>query len=153
MQTAQSPRRRRLPARFLTSSQREEPPRFTKVVATIGPASEDLIVELVEAGMSVARLNFSHGSADDHRRRMEKIREASTALMTPVAVLADLPGPKMRTGMFPGDAIALHDGDVVQVKPGQGMAGPGEVLVGVDDLLEAVEPGHRIVLADGQVLL
>ena len=153
MQTAQSPRRRRLPARFLTSSLRVDPPRFTKVVATIGPASEDLIVELVEAGMSVARLNFSHGSADDHRRRMEKIREASTALMTPVAVLADLPGPKMRTGMFPGDAIALHDGDVVQVKPGQGMAGPGEVLVGVDDLLEAVEPGHRIVLADGQVLL
>ena len=80
MQTAQSPRRRRLPARFLTSSLRVDPPRFTKVVATIGPASEDLIVELVEAGMSVARLNFSHGSADDHRRRMEKIREASTAL-------------------------------------------------------------------------
>jgi len=153
MQTAQSPRRRRLPARFLTSSQRVDHPRFTKVVATIGPASEDLIVELIEAGMSVARLNFSHGTPDEHRRRMKKIRAASAQRMTPVAVLADLPGPKMRTGTFADGAIQLAVGQEVRMRPGSHEAAPGEVNINVDDLLEAVHPGHRVLLADGQVLV
>ena len=85
---------------------------------------------------------------------MEKIRAASTERMTPVAVLADLPGPKMRTGMFPeGRDPAEHDGDVVAASGLATMAAPGEVNINVDDLLEAVQPGHRIVLADGQVLV
>ena len=153
MRSAQLSRRRRLPARFLSARARAVPPRYTKVVATIGPASEDRLEELIDAGMTVARLNFSHGTADDHRSRMAKIRAASARRMTPVAVLADLPGPKMRTGMFPDGGIELEEGDVVRVRPGNGMAEPGEVFVGVDGLLDAVRAGHRIVLADGQVLL
>lgn len=152
--TAAVARRRRLPARFLPRRTRaREIPRFTKIVATIGPASEDRLGELIDAGLSVARLNFSHGTPDEHRRRMEKIRAASTHRMTPVAVLADLPGPKMRTGMFPGGKVELALDQEVRLKPGQGEAGPGEVYIGVDDLLEAVKPGHRVSLADGQVLV
>lgn len=149
-----APRRRRLPARFLpTPAVEREKPRYTKIVATIGPASEDHLGELIDAGLSVARLNFSHGSAEEHRRRMQKIRAASTDRMTPVAVLADLPGPKMRTGFFPEGSIDLKVGDQIRMKPGQEEAAPGEVYIGVDDLLEAVKPGHRVSLADGQVLV
>ena len=147
-------RNQRLPARLLPSVLRSKhETRFTKIVATIGPASENCLGELIDAGLSVARLNFSHGTADEHRRRMRLIREASAHKMTPIAVLADLPGPKMRTGFFPDGSIQLAEGDVVRVRPGQAEAAPGEVYVGVDDLLEAVEVGHRISLADGQVLL
>ncbi len=148
-----SSRLRRLPARFLPPLRRSEPSRHTKIVATIGPASEGRLDELIDAGMSVARLNFSHGTADEHRERMRGIREASARRMTPIAVLADLPGPKMRTGRFPGGAIELTPGQVVRVRPGREEAPVGEVFVSVDDLLDEVEPGHRIVLADGQVLL
>ena len=84
---------------------------------------------------------------------MAKIRAASEDRMAPVAVLADLPGPKMRTGYFPDESIELEPEQTVRVRPGREVAAPGEVFVGVDDLLEAVRPGHRIVLADGQVLL
>ena len=153
MRTAPLARKKRLPGRFLSSRARAVPPRYTKIVATIGPASEDRLEELIDAGLAVARLNFSHGTPDEHRSRMAKIRKASAQRMTPIAVLADLPGPKMRTGLFPDGGIELEEGDVVRVRPGQEMAEPGEVYVGVKDLLEAVEPGHRIVLADGQVML
>ena len=73
--------------------------------------------------------------------------------MTPVAVLADLPGPKMRTGTFPEGAIQLSVGQEVRMRPGSHDAAPGEVNINVDDLLEAVHPGHRVLLADGQVLV
>ena len=151
---AKRDRSQRLPIHLLPSERRHrEATRFTKIVATIGPASEGRLEELIDAGLSVARLNFSHGTPDEHRRRMALIKAASAHKMTPIAVLADLPGPKMRTGMFPDGKIVLNEGDVVRVKPGQAMAEPGEVYVGVEDLLEAVEVGHRISLADGQVLL
>ncbi|MEM1448454.1 MAG: pyruvate kinase [Planctomycetota bacterium] len=153
MRTAETPRRRRLPPRFLSTRERAESPRHTKIVATIGPASEDRLGELIGAGLAVARLNFSHGTPDEHRRRVEKIRAASALHMTPVGILADLPGPKMRTGTFPEGSIDLAEGDVVRVRPGSDEAAAGEVFVDVDDLTEAVEPGHRIVLADGQVVL
>lgn len=145
--------RRRLPERFLAPPGGGfAHPRFTKIVATIGPGSEDRLVELIDAGLAVARLNFSHGTHDDHRRRMEKIRAASAERMTPLAVLADLPGPKMRTGTFPDGPVELVEGQRFVVRVGSGDAAPGEVNVDVEDLLEAVEPGHRISLADGQVL-
>ncbi|MEM6674325.1 MAG: pyruvate kinase [Planctomycetota bacterium] len=153
MHTAERPRTRRLPKRFLPTRERAEPPRFTKIVATIGPASEDRLEELIDAGLAVARLNFSHGTPDDHRRRMDKIRAASAQRMTPIAVLADLPGPKMRTGRFPDGSVDLAEGDVVRVRSGGGMAEEGEVFVEVDGLVDDVHPGHRIVLADGQVVL
>ena len=124
---------------------------LTKVVATIGPASEDLVGELIDAGLSVARLNFSHGTDEDHRRRVIKIRAAAQERLMAIGILADLPGPKMRTGSFKEGSINLAEGETVRLRAGDGEAVDGEVLVNVNDLAEKVQAGHRIYLADGLV--
>ncbi len=129
------------------------PPALTKVVATIGPASENRVAEMIQAGMSVARLNFSHGTQEEHALRISKIREVSADLGAAIAILGDLPGPKMRVGRFPEGSIELAEGDVVMVRSGDGMSTDNEVLIDVKGLSTRVEPGHRIVLADGQVEL
>lgn len=126
---------------------------YTKVVATIGPATEDLVGELIDRGLSVARLNFSHGEPDEHRRRVAKIRAAALDRMEPIGILADLPGPKMRTGFFSGGKVELFEKELVRVRSGDGQAIAGEVLINVPDLASSVHPGHRVFLADGQVEL
>ncbi|MEE8467202.1 MAG: pyruvate kinase [Planctomycetota bacterium] len=126
---------------------------FTKIVATIGPASEDRLEEMIDAGLSVARINFSHGTLEDHERRIAKIREAAQDRMVALGILADLPGPKMRTGVFAAGGVNLVEGETVVLRSGSGMAEPGEVLVDVPDLHLALQPGHRVALADGQVEL
>ena len=123
----------------------------TKVVATIGPASEDIVGQLIDVGLTVARLNFSHGTDDDHRRRVQKIRAAAQERLTAIGILADLPGPKMRTGSFPEGFITVEEGEKMRLRSGSGQAIAGEILVNVDDLAEHVHPGHRIFLNDGQV--
>ena len=125
----------------------------TKVVATIGPASEDRVGALIDAGMTVARLNFSHGSEEEHRRRVDLIREAARERMTAVGILGDLPGPKMRTGTFPEGSIRLQDGETVEVRAGRELAARDALFVDVADLVVAVQPGHRILVADGMVEL
>src|SRR2546423_2740888 len=89
--------------------------RRTKIVATIGPASRDpeVLVRMVEAGMDVARLNFSHGSAEEHEETAQLVRQAAGRAGRQVAVLQDLPGPKLRIG-------GLRDG-IVELKPGDPM--------------------------------
>ncbi len=126
---------------------------LTKVVATIGPASEDRVGELIDAGLSVARLNFSHGTEEDHRRRVQKIRVAAQERLTAIGILADLPGPKMRTGSFAQGRINLEEGETVRLRSGSGQAIAGEILIDVPSLSEYVLPGHRIFLNDGQVEL
>jgi pyruvate kinase len=126
---------------------------YTKVVATIGPESEDRIGEMIDEGLAVARLNFSHGTVEDHLRRMTKIRAAARERMTPIGILADLPGPKMRTGTFRGGRIDLVEGETIRVRSGTGEALAGELRVEVPDLHQALAPGHRVFLADGQVML
>src|SRR3954468_16076131 len=83
--------------------------RRTKIVATLGPASSspDVVRQLIQAGMDVARLNFSHGSHDDHARQIATLRALSRELDTPVTILQDLQGPKIRIGQLPGGAITL----------------------------------------------
>ena len=122
----------------------------TKVIATIGPASEERIGELIDAGMSVARINLSHGSEEDFLRRVARIRRESDARMRAIGILSDLSGPKLRMGRFEGGARELADGERVRVRQGSGVAGGGEILFDFAGFLEAVRPGHRIVLADGQ---
>jgi pyruvate kinase len=125
----------------------------TKVVATVGPASEDRIGELIEAGMSVARINFSHGSEADFLRRVQKIRREADARVTAVGILTDIQGPKMRLARFEGGMRDLENGEVVRVRRGNGVSASGEVLFDFGGFAEALAPGHRIVLADGQVEL
>ena len=123
----------------------------TKVIASIGPASEGRIGELLDAGMSVARINFSHGTHDDHRRRVEGIRTAAEERGRAVGILADLNGPKMRLGTFPEVSLELSKGEQYRVIEGPGPAEPGEIPFDFGGFVDAVEPGHRAFLADGGV--
>src|ERR671916_2704450 len=87
--------------------------RRTKIVATIGPASRDpeVLVRMVEAGMDVARLNFSHGTAEEHAETARRVRDAAGRAGRQVAVLQDLPGPKLRIGKLRGDVVEFKPGD------------------------------------------
>ena len=129
--------------------------RHTKIIATMGPAisSSAIVASMVDAGMDVARLNFSHGTHEDHRRYAEWVREAAAIAKRPVAILQDIQGPKIRTGTFTGGAFELNQGDEVRVRRGDGKAEPGEILIDYDYLLEDVGAGDLIVLADGLLRL
>src|SRR3712207_2263525 len=89
--------------------------RRTKIVATIGPASREpeVLVRMVEAGMDVARLNFSHGSAEEHAEVAQRVRDAANRAGRSVAILQDLPGPKLRIGKLRGGIAELKPGDGV----------------------------------------
>ncbi len=123
----------------------------TKIVCTIGPSSNtpEQICGLIENGMSIARLNFSHGSHDEHAAMIAAIREASRKTERPVAILQDLCGPKIRVGEIPGDGLMLIAGQelvlTTDVKPAQG----NRVSVSLGDLPNQVRSGDRILLADG----
>lgn len=135
-----------------TSASAAEPSRI-KIVATIGPASEGRIDELLQAGVSVARVNFSHGTPDEHRRRVDLLRRAARRAGRPLGILADLPGPKLRLARFAGGAREMSRGEIVRIRQADGIAGPGEVFFNFGGFLEAVAPGDRMVLADGQCVL
>jgi pyruvate kinase len=89
--------------------------RRTKIVATIGPASREpeVLVRMVEAGMDVARLNFSHGNNELHAENAERVRAAASAAGRQVAILQDLPGPKLRVGAIENDIAELRRGDTL----------------------------------------
>ena len=98
--------------------------RRTKIVATIGPASRDpeVLVRMVEAGMDVARLNFSHGTAEEHAEVAQRVRQAAGRAGRQVAVLQDLPGPKLRIGRLRDDVAELGVGDRLTFVCGNGTA-------------------------------
>jgi len=129
--------------------------RRTKIVATLGPASQDeqTITELVQAGMNVARLNFSHGTEAEHASRIELIRRISKELELPVTILQDLQGPKIRTGVLSKESVQLLAGQslVLTTKPVIG----DDRLISVDypGLVDSVKPGSRILLDDGNLEL
>jgi pyruvate kinase len=126
--------------------------RRAKIVCTVGPAVEtpEGIRNLIEAGMDVARLNFSHGSHADHGRRAELIRAVSAELGKPVALLQDLCGPKIRTGTV-GPAN-LTNGETVELIAGQ-IGDDHTIAVDYDNLASDVRADDRILLSDGQVEL
>ena len=109
--------------------------RRTKIVATIGPASRDpeVLVRMVEAGMDVARLNFSHGTAELHAETAQRVRDAAGRAGRPVAILQDLPGPKLRIGALRDDTAELAAGDCVTFVCGNGSP-PGDARAHVDRL-------------------
>src|SRR5580692_6886551 len=89
--------------------------RRTKIVATIGPASREpqTLLRMVQAGMDVARLNYSHGTLDEHAETIGRVRDAAGRAGRPVAILQDLPGPKLRIGPLRDDVVELRSGDRV----------------------------------------
>jgi pyruvate kinase len=130
--------------------------RHTKIVATIGPASRDreTLVRMVAAGMDVARLNFSHGTAEEHAETARRVREAAGRAGRPVAVLQDLPGPKLRIGPLVDDIAELKPGDkVVFCCDDEGLGTAKRMLVARPELIGAMLPGDVMYLADGAVRL
>jgi pyruvate kinase len=131
------------------------PLRRTKIVCTIGPASssEETLRAFIGAGMNVARLNFSHGTQDDHARVIERVRRLSTALGVPVAILQDLAGPKVRVGIFATDAVELAEGKTFTLTTREVVGDETCVSVSYPRLPSEVKPGDKLLLADGSITL
>ncbi len=129
--------------------------RRTKIVATLGPASDapERVRELIRAGVDVFRLNLSHGTVDEHLERLERVRAAADDVGRYVGVLADLPGPKIRAGEAPPDGIRLVPGEEVCLCPGDGPSSDGAIVVPYETLLDDLQPGSRVQLGDGAITL
>ncbi|HVH27245.1 MAG TPA: pyruvate kinase [Vicinamibacterales bacterium] len=130
--------------------------RRTKIVVTLGPASNtDAMVEaLIAAGANIFRLNFSHGTHDWHRDAFKRIHAAAERAGREVAILQDLPGPKIRTGKLQGGRpITLKPGDPLTIVIGDLEGGSGRISTRFEGLALSVRPGDRLLLADGLVEL
>ncbi len=127
--------------------------RHTKIIATLGPAvaSEAGILGLVEAGIDVARLNFSHGDHDFHRALAEWVRSATKQTGRTVALMQDIQGPKLRVGEFADGKVNLQPGQRVTLVPEGTMGSETVIPVGYEPLLQDVVPGDRVQLADGLI--
>lgn len=127
----------------------------TKIVCTIGPASssEDMLRELIVQGMNVARLNFSHGDLDGHRAVINRIRKISAELNKIVAIMADLPGPKIRVGTILEEPMMLEKGDQV-ILTARDVSGRDLVIpVQYQQIADSVKPGNPVYLNDGFIQL
>src|SRR5690625_3099584 len=129
--------------------------RKTKIVCTIGPASESLetIKELIQAGMNVARLNFSHGDFEEHGQRIKNIRQASKELNKPVAILLDTKGPEIRTRDFKEGQAVITKGNTVTITM-KDIEGTAEKFsITYEGLINDVGVGSKILLDDGLIEL
>ena len=127
----------------------------TKIVATIGPASEspEMLERLIRAGLNVARLNFSHGDFTDHAERIVRIRTAEKATGRRVAIMADLPGPKMRVGKIEPEPIQLRPGESFTLTSDAVVGNAHRVSMSFERLPRVVKPGDLLFLNDGLVQL
>ena len=124
----------------------------TKIVATIGPASnsKSTILQMVQQRMNVARLNFSHGSYQDHAQIVTLLRSVSQELNTPITILQDLQGPKIRVGMLPEEGIALKVGEKLTLVPqSEAKNNLAEISIDYPFLAEEAQPGEQILIDDG----
>jgi pyruvate kinase len=128
----------------------------TKIVATLGPSSSDpaVIGRLVEAGADVFRINFSHGTDEQHQAMLDAVRRVEAESGQPLAVLADLCGPKIRVRPLEGGELTLANGDEILIQRRQ--VGPGaghRISITLDELIDEVAPGQAILLDDGKLRL
>lgn len=120
-----------------------------------------MVRRMLESGMNVARLNFSHGTHESHGQAVKMIREASSRSGLPVAILQDLQGPRIRVGEIPGDGIELHPAQAVRLVPDDqaasgkdsGTSGAVDLPVPFSSLASDVRPGHRVLIDDGRIQL
>jgi pyruvate kinase len=129
--------------------------RRAKIVATIGPAthSERKIRDLIQAGMNVARINFSHGSHSNHAESIKRIRKASRLLNIPVTILQDLQGPKIRTGEIKNNQVEINAGQTLILTTEEIQGDQNKISVDFEDLPLCVRPGGRVLLDDGNLAL
>jgi pyruvate kinase len=130
-----------------------ETPRRTKIIATIGPASSspETLLAIARAGMDAARLNFSHGTHEEHAQRVALVREVQQEVEHPIALIADLQGPKVRIGELPAPITLVHGDDVVVAA--DETARDGELPVSPTAVGEVLQEGHDILIDDGLVRL
>jgi pyruvate kinase len=130
--------------------------RHTKIIATLGPASNDLatIEALIRAGADVFRLNFSHGDTDTHEEAIRRIRRAAHTVAKEVAILQDLSGPKIRTGALEGGVpLLIKPGDRLEIGIGSFLGRPGLISTPYAPLAQALKPTDHLLLDDGHVEL
>jgi pyruvate kinase len=129
--------------------------RKAKIGATLGPSCDDetTLVRMVRAGVDVARLNFSHGRVESHRRRARRLRRAARAAGRRVALMADLQGPRIRVGRFEDGSMELEDGGTVEVRAGAHGAERGVLPVPHGALADHLKKGDRILIDDGKIEL
>lgn len=129
--------------------------RRTKIVATIGPASDrpESLEAVLRAGVDVVRLNLSHGDVEGHLDRLALVRATADRIGRPVAVLADLPGPKIRSGAFADGGVELIGGGIVQLRPGAEGSDVETITVDYATLLDDLAAGDRVIVGDGAITL
>ncbi|MCS7304524.1 MAG: pyruvate kinase [Thermoguttaceae bacterium] len=126
---------------------------YTKIVATVGPAcrSVECLAQLIQAGVDVFRINTAHGQLAEHTETLARIRQASQQVGQPVAVLVDLAGPKIRLGDIPGGQLHCLPGQRLRFVRSNGPLLPGELTTTYPRLIEELQVGDRLMLADGTV--
>ncbi|HET7403167.1 MAG TPA: pyruvate kinase, partial [Usitatibacter sp.] len=129
--------------------------RSTKIVATLGPASSDanVLERMFLAGVDVVRLNFSHGTAEDHMRRAEMVRETCRKIDRAVGIMADLQGPKIRVGKFREGKVMLTPGEAFILDAACEMGEPGRAALDYKELPRDVKAGDLLLLDDGRMVL
>ncbi|RPJ61168.1 MAG: pyruvate kinase [Acidobacteria bacterium] len=129
--------------------------RRTKIVCTLGPSSgsTEQVRALAEAGMDVARMNFSHGTVDEHKARILAVRKVSEELDKPIGILQDLPGPKIRTGRLVGGHVQLGPGSIIVLTSEDISGDEKRVSVSYPELAGQLSPGQRVLIDDGRIEL
>jgi pyruvate kinase (EC 2.7.1.40) len=131
------------------------PTHKTKIVCTIGPASAspEIIEQMLSAGMNVARINFSHGDFPGHQKTIKNLRVAAQTVKKRLAVMADLPGPKIRIGQLANEPIELKAGEMFTLTTQEMVGDVHRVSVTFSRLAEIVKPGDILFLNDGFIQL
>src|SRR5262245_3186291 len=131
------------------------PPIRTKIVATVGPASREPAVlrKLIGAGVNVFRLNFSHGSHEEHSALLADIRRVGREADRPIAILQDLCGPKMRLGPIPGDLVECSLGEEFSLAAERASNSARELTCSYRELPNDLKPGETVLFADGAVAM
>lgn len=147
-------RNAKIPGAFNDDTQMA-PRHLTRIVATLGPASnsEEHIAELIEAGVDVFRLNFSHGSREEHRANVDKIRRLAKERKTTIGILQDIPGPKLRIGVFKEEHVELETGATFRFDTRVKEGDQSQVGFKDDGWLGSVKPRETVLLGDGNVQL
>ena len=127
----------------------------TKIVCTLGPASRDekVMEGMLRAGMNVARLNFSHGTHEEHRKTIETFRKVRDRLDIPAAVLLDTKGPEIRLGDFENGSETIEEGQIFTLTSEECRGSKSRVCTTYKALPSQVEPGTRILIDDGRIRL
>jgi len=127
----------------------------TKILCTIGPATDSLemIEKLLLAGMNVARLNFSHGEFPSHQKTIRLLRQASDKTGLPLAIMADLPGPKIRIGKLESESVELQNGNEITLTTQKVLGNEKKVSVNFENMSSIVKPGDKLFLNDGLISL